>query len=668
MVKKLQTLCRYLTKMLQNYGSENIFYNRINRLKSLHIINIKYVAMSKELITLLSKRRIDSFPNYIRQIRFPFFKKLKKNSEINFDYPFTVLVGPNGSGKSSTLQALYGCPAKNNVAHYWFSTAIDPIKESGDEAHRYIYKYKPAQYPDEIEIVQLRRKRDNDPDYWETARPRITDGMVPMPIYKEQHANLRNQTRWKKMVKNVVYIDFRAELSAFDKFFYFGTFEKRENIESPQDFLRYRSEKLKRHITNFNGNPLYWHTRTTTSIDNLTDEELKWTNRILGKNYISAKIVTHNFFNNDGYSIIFTNNDDSYSEAVAGSGEVSVVNCVVKVWRAPPQSLILLDEPEVSLHPGAQSELRTLLLEAIQKISCQVVMSTHSEHFVQYLPENAVKLYQYEEATDSYSILNNCSPEQAFIRLGSSLHNSSKKKVYVEDELAKKLVIEAISEIDEESLCSFDIVPYPGGASTILNNLLVHFAASAVSTDDIVLLDGDMLKSIHATQTALYQDELDSGNLEVKRYSTNISASEFNDLNEILKAQIGIDGNSFKLPLNGGNASNDEQAIQFKLRILDTYHEKFKFMNVDTPEEFIWEMAKADNSGLMNIEVMKNSCNQTKYKDRFVSLTELIHGGQSDSRRIFDTQMMFLHKRDKDHPDWIKFKELIQKVLSLQPI
>ncbi|CAH7017488.1 ATPase_AAA_core domain-containing protein [Vibrio chagasii] len=624
--------------------------------------------MSKELIELLSQRNLNSFQNYIRQIRFPFFKKLKKNSEINFSYPFTVLVGPNGSGKSSTLQALYGCPAKYNVAHYWFSTAIDPIKESGEEAHRYIYKYKPARYPDEIEVVQLRRKRDNDPDYWESARPRRTDGMDPMPVYQEKHAHLRKKTRWKKMVKNVVYIDFRAELSAFDKFFYFGTFTKTDNIESPQDFLRHRSEKLKKHMDSFNGNPLYWHSRVTESIDELTEKELNWTNRILGKHYVSAKIVTHNFFNNDGYSIIFTNNDDEYSEAVAGSGEVSVVNCVVKVLRAPAQSLILLDEPEVSLHPGAQTELRTLLLTAIQNNGCQVVMSTHSEHFVQSLPNNAVKLYQYEETTDSYSILNDCSPEQAFIRLGSSLHNSSKKKVYVEDELAKSLLIEAITEIDEESLSSFEIVPYPGGACTMLNNLLIHFAASEASTNDIVLLDGDMLKSVHETQAELYRNELDSGKLEIKRYSADIPESLYNDLDDILNSQVGIDGDSFKLPLNGGNAANDEQAIQFKLKILDMYHEKFNFMNVDTPEEFIWKMAKNDNIGLMNIESIKNTFNQPKYKDRFVDLTESLHGGESDSRRIFDTQMMFLHTRDTEHPEWTKFKEIVQDLLSLQPI
>ncbi|OKQ14282.1 hypothetical protein H058_08420 [Vibrio antiquarius] len=468
------------------------------------------------------------------------------------------------------------------------------------------------------------------------------------------------------MVKNVVYIDFRAELSAFDKFFYFGTFTKSENIESPQDFLRHRSEKLKKHMNNFNGNPLYWHSRVTKSIDELTKEELVWTNRILGKHYVSAKIITHNFFNNDGYSIIFTNNDDQYSEAVAGSGEVSIVNCVVKVLRAPTQSLILLDEPEVSLHPGAQTELRTLLLTAIQQNGCQVVMSTHSEHFVQGLPDNAVKLYQYEESTDSYSILNDCSPEQAFIRLGSSLHNSSKKKIYVEDELAKSLLIEAITEIDEESLCSFEIIPYPGGAKTMLNNLLVHFAASEASTEDIVLLDGDMLKSIHHNETELYQQELESGKLEIKRFSKDIPESLYSDLDEILESQIGMKGSSFKLPLNGGNATNEEQEIKFKLKILDVYHEKFNFMNVDTPEEFIWEIAKSDE--FMNVDAIKSSFTNSSYKDRFVALTESMHGGQSDSRRILDQQIIFLHKRDKEHPSWTQFKQIVQELLSLQPI
>ncbi|UKA06060.1 AAA family ATPase [Photobacterium damselae subsp. damselae] len=633
--------------------------------------------MMTDFLTKATTLPIHAFDNYILDIRFPFFKKIKTNSKIVFSCPFTVLVGPNGSGKSSTLQAMYGAPKGQSVGDFWFSTALDPILESGDDINRFIYRYKVRGISEDIEILKTRARRKaradrpENPDYWETAKPNVKDNMANVPQYKNQYRNVMTSAgRWRPVEKNVVYIDFRAELSAFDKFFYFGKFTRTKKIHKKQDFLRKFSKILSEHLKKSKSAfPIKWGIKKRSqSLYTLTNEEIKWVNQILGKSYIEATIIKHNLFNNDGYSIIFKEQNQSYSEAVAGSGEVSVVNCVTQALQADEYSLILLDEPEVSLHPGAQKELRNLLCHVIVKNKCQVVMSTHSEHFVHGLPNNAIKLFQYDNASNTYSILNECSPEQAFIRLGSTLGNTSKKRIYVEDELAKGLLIEAIMEIDKESIDSFEVIPYPGGANTMLNNLLVHFAAAETDTNDIVLLDGDMLKSVHKAHIELYKKELASGKIAVKLYSQDIPESSYCNLDDILQSQTGMKGSSFQLPLNGGNSANDEQKIKFKLKILDCYHEKFNFMNVDTPEEFIWEMAKSEQHDFINIESMKLTYTTPSYKTKFKEVTEFIYSGQSDKQKIFAIQMMFLHKRDKEHPDWIRFKKLIQNVLSLQPI
>lgn len=625
------------------------------------------IAMN-DLLTRIKERPISSFKNYILNIRFPFFKKLKSGASIDLDFPFTALVGPNGSGKSSTLQALYGCPANYNVAHYWFSTAIDPIEESGDEAYRYIYKYKPGGYQSPVEIAQKRVRRKGDPDYWETARPMIKDKMANMPEpFDESLSEIRNQTRWKKIQKEVVYIDFRAELSAFDKFYYFGTYNKSDSIESKQDFLRERSRVLKNHIDQMNTSSpvMSWYSRETTSIDLLKEEEIYWVNKILGKNYISAKIVKHNLFNNSGYSIIFTNSVSSYSEAVAGSGEVSVVNCVVKILRAARDSLILLDEPEVSLHPGAQKALRQLLFSAILKNGCQVIVSTHSEHFVNGLPNNAIKLFQFEAANNTYNIINNCSAEQAFLRLGSEFHGV-KRKIYVEDMLAKEIVEAAAIEIDKEILKNVEVIVYPGGADTIVRNLLVHFTVSETPNKDIVFLDGDMKKTVNTAESEKYNNELEEGKLFIKRFRRSISESELDDLDDILFCQTGTRGNSFDLPLNGGNSDNSVQKKEFKLKMLDVYHDKFNFMNVDTPEELIWKIAS--NSDLFDIDSIKKRFSTGSYKDRFRLFSEYDYGSETDSTQIFETQRRFLAKRNTSHPLWLEFKEILRLMLEAEVI
>ncbi|EKO3797959.1 AAA family ATPase [Vibrio harveyi] len=615
-----------------------------------------------------------AFDKYIIDIRFPHFKKLSPNSVITFTSPLTVLVGPNGSGKSSSLQALYGAPMRKSVGDFWFSTDLDPIVESGDDINRFIYRYKVRGIRETIEVLKTRARRKaradtpENPDYWEPAKPNVKDNMAEVPTYSEKFKDVMTLGgRWSPVDKEVVYIDFRSELSAFDKFFYFGQFNRSKTIHKKQDFLRKFSKILSSHLAQPKSKfPISWgRRRKSKSLYELGEDELKWVNQILGKSYVNAKIIYHNLFNNDGYSIIFTEDSHAYSEAVAGSGEVSVVNCVVRVLNAKENSLILLDEPEVSLHPGAQRKLRDLLCHAIIHKKCQVVMSTHSEHFVQGLPNNAIKLFQYQESTSSYHIFNECSPEQAFVRLGVDSH-LGKKKVFVEDELAQHLVLEAIKEIDEESVNNFEVIPYPGGATSIIQNLLNHFVASQTYASDVVLLDGDMRKSVENSEASAFQAHLSSGKLCIKQRSEEIPKSQHAQLDEILVKQIGNKCKLESLTVNGGNQDNTDEKIQFKLRMLDIYHDKFHFMNTDTPEELIWEIAKGDE--LFNIEAIKSRFSSGKFKDRFKAFTSHQNNGDSNSQTILNSQLVFLYKRDKEHRLWIEFKETISKILDLQEL
>ena len=104
----------------------------------------------------------------------------------------------------------------------------------------------------------------------------------------------------------------------------------------------------------------------------------------MDKRYSAVKIIEHQFYSKWGTSVYFAQkaNDDSfagkYSEAFAGSGESAVAKLVHKLYKAEKGSLLLLDEPEVSLHPGAQKRLLEYILVNIRDKGLQVVISTHS--------------------------------------------------------------------------------------------------------------------------------------------------------------------------------------------------------------------------------------------------------------------------------------------------
>ncbi len=68
-----------------------------------------------------------------------------------------------------------------------------------------------------------------DPDYWETSKPIKKDGMTALK---------RNDP----VKRDVIYIDFRAEVSAFDKIFHFS----KGNLNEKKELLRKRSKYLNR--------------------------------------------------------------------------------------------------------------------------------------------------------------------------------------------------------------------------------------------------------------------------------------------------------------------------------------------------------------------------------------------------------------------------------------
>ncbi|MCV5421241.1 hypothetical protein OFN47_31515, partial [Escherichia coli] len=78
---------------------------------------------------------------------------------------------------------------------------------------RFIYGYYDKATDSIVEVIKTRISKENDPDYWEPSRPLKSDNMAPMPSTKISTNQLR--TRWKAIDKNVIYLDFRATISAF---------------------------------------------------------------------------------------------------------------------------------------------------------------------------------------------------------------------------------------------------------------------------------------------------------------------------------------------------------------------------------------------------------------------------------------------------------------------
>lgn len=425
------------------------------------------------------------FEPYIRHIRFPLYKHLKKNARIDFSFPITALVGQNGCNKSSILQALFGSPNNYSVGTYWFSTDVDRI--SKDSRHCFIYGYKSLHHNRIVEVLKTRIQKPDNPDYWEPSRPQKEYQMEPMPPMTAKTEPDRSKTRWNAISKEVRYLDFRHRLPAFDRYFYHMPFKKSDSYKTKQDYIRRYSKNLHQVIISRSSDYKLYNVQKVQSNKVLSDEKVKTANAILGKNYKNIQIVEHSLYGGQfAQTVVITDDSLSYSEAFAGSGESSVVILVDEILDAPEHSLILLDEPETSLHPHAQKRMMEFICDTVKKKHHQVVISTHSPFFIQTLPCNAIKTLVSEK--DGIEILPFSFPDEAFALLGAE--ELAQKTVFVEDKLSVEIVKRVIKLKHPHLTDAISVREIQGGAETIISRYIYPYSQTE-KNDVVFILDGD---------------------------------------------------------------------------------------------------------------------------------------------------------------------------------
>jgi hypothetical protein len=172
----------------------------------------------------------------------------------------------------------------------------------------------------------------------------------------------------------------------------------------------------------------------------------------------------------------------TYSELHMGAGEQKVVNLVQFVEALPRQSLILLEEPELMLHPNAQRGLAWYLMTVSRRKGHQILLATHSSEVFESFPEEArVLLLRSQERID---VLHRAPQLKAARALGG-MALSNKEIILVEDEVARRFLELVLRRHDRALFDGATIVPVGSGPEVgRLNKSLSGRGVRVVSVRD----------------------------------------------------------------------------------------------------------------------------------------------------------------------------------------
>lgn len=600
--------------------------------------------MTETVDALARMLEAGKFEPYIRYIRFPHFRNLQDGLKIEFQYPITALVGPNGTNKTAILRALQGCPDYFNLGQYWFSTDVDPIKS--EDRHRFIYGYKAQSVGEVVEVIKTRiARRLNpktsrlNPDYFEPSRPLLEDGMVRPPKLKddEEVPAERAATRWRAIKKPVLYLDFRSELSAYDKYFFHVPFSVRiGNLAAKKALIRRRSVHLARALRlGTKSQVLYRRQRIIWPVVELDSAQVSAISEILGRDYDSVSFLSHRYFDVEGSSVVLRVRGLQYSEAFAGSGEFAVSLLVKAVTEAEDFSLVLLDEPETSLHPGAQGKLVEFLFEQAKRKRLQIVMSTHAPDIVRGLPAKAIKVLQASPSLGKVELVSQESNHaEAFFRLGA--HNDNTYSIFVEDALSEAIIRHALIPLGEATNRIIRISPLPGGAGSIRTRF-IPLLAQADTVKCLVFLDGDQRPDSEVARA----EDVPDGGLEAV-------------LNSILggKPQMLIDGGV-------GTEANFKRQVDQRRKILSWALANVAYLPGKDPESLVLSLEDSSLS-----ENLDSSDAKAVWDDRSRKSLGQPDWGNVSADDIMGEQRRVLARVSQDAPELVEVRARVEKFLG----
>lgn len=258
------------------------------------------------------------------------------NTSIEFESPIVAFCGPNGTGKSTLLQIL--------------ASAYNAVEETPER-----YYIKDFIVTGTLDPAPFQQDAFVEYNYWQPGRP---DGSrSPRTLTLSRDAGSKRWRGYRRQPRRTVY------------FAGIGLYLPRVEL---RDFIVQQALKL-----------------TVTDTIAIPDRSKDWICKILACSYEVVQANTVRFNNRSDTVVTVTRYGSTYSETNMGFGEGRVQHIINVLENLPDRSLVILEEPETSLHPSAQHELGVYLVDVCIQKRHQIFISTHSKYLLTALPEKS---------------------------------------------------------------------------------------------------------------------------------------------------------------------------------------------------------------------------------------------------------------------------------------
>ncbi|WP_435248843.1 AAA family ATPase [Vibrio sp. nBUS_14] len=346
-----------------------------------------------------------------KRIKLTNFKAWRESGDVNLA-PVTLLLGENSTGKSSLLQSLL----------LMKQTAISPdrtihLNLGGDEANDYVDM---GSFEDLLthnpEQRQIRIEMDVEGDFGKRfLKVDYAQDSKKSPVVDELQLSTDNQ-HWFRAVrtskgafniyqpnetrtslKSREYAPERGISFSKEAIYKLGplggevedsSLNIRRELESISYLGPLRSKPKRTYVWNrtrpgligVDGSEAVFallasNSTSTKNSDGLVESVSKWLKRMKIADKLEVKTI-----GSGNYNILVHRDGVPANLIDVGTGISQVLPVLVLAYFAPENSTIILEEPEIHLHPLAQSLLAELFVEVSRKRKVQFIVETHSEH------------------------------------------------------------------------------------------------------------------------------------------------------------------------------------------------------------------------------------------------------------------------------------------------